>query len=62
MKLIKFLTLVLICNYTIAMLNDWHVVNTVLVIINSLAVLALIAVKLIYGRKLDNETKRNKNK
>ncbi len=60
MKLIKFLTLVLICNYTIAMLNDWVIVNTVLVIINSLAVLALIAIRLIGGRKLNHEIKGNK--
>lgn len=57
MKRINFLTMVLVCNFIIAIAMDWKIYNTILVIINSLAVLALIAIKIFGG---NYETKRNK--
>lgn len=50
MKATKFLTLTLAANFAIAILSDWAPANKMLVIVNALAVLALIALQFLYRK------------
>lgn len=47
MKTTKFLTMVLVANFIIAVAMGWPLANKLLVIINALAVLLLIALQFV---------------
>ena len=51
MKATKFLTLALDANFVAAVASDWAPANKTLVIVNALAVLAMIAIQFLYGKE-----------